>query len=109
MLGKDFRVGAFMPRRSARPLTPFAVRLKTLREAAGLTQQQLARRAGLHLGSLFKIEQGLREPLWDTVCKLADALDVTVTEFVEQPSKVVGSSSDAAPTLKKNRARRKAT
>src|SRR5207302_1985294 len=42
----------FMPRRSEKTLPPFAVKLKAIREACGLTQQQLAEQAGIHLGGL---------------------------------------------------------
>ncbi len=62
-------------------LPPFALRLKALREAAGLTQSQLAERSGLHLGAVFKLEQGKREPSWATVQALCDALGVSSEEF----------------------------
>jgi transcriptional regulator with XRE-family HTH domain len=62
-------------------LPPFAVKLKTLREAAGLTQDQLAQKAGLHLGAIFKLEQGKRQPSWETVQTLTNALGVTCLEF----------------------------
>ncbi|HVS40137.1 MAG TPA: helix-turn-helix transcriptional regulator [Gemmataceae bacterium] len=62
-------------------LPPFAVRLKALREGAGLTQEQLADKAGLHLGAVFKLEQGVREPTWATVQALAHALGVGCAAF----------------------------
>jgi transcriptional regulator with XRE-family HTH domain len=62
-------------------LPPFARRLKVLREGAGLTQSQLAERAGLHLGAVFKLEQGRREPSWATVQALCVALGVSCEEF----------------------------
>jgi transcriptional regulator with XRE-family HTH domain len=62
-------------------LPPFALRLKALREAAGLTQSQLAERSGLHLGAVFKLEQGRREPSWATVQALCDALGVSSEAF----------------------------
>src|SRR5262245_38289983 len=63
----------------------FARRLKELREAAGLTQQQLGERAGMHKLSVAKLEQGLREPSWATVQALADALGVSCEAFREEP------------------------
>ena len=60
------------------PTPPFAGRLKSLRAAAGLTQADLAERAGLHVGAVFKIEQGRREPAWTTVLALAKALGVSL-------------------------------
>jgi putative transcriptional regulator len=75
-----------MPRRGETQAKPaFAVRLKALREAAGLSQAQLAERAGLHLGAIFKLEQGRREPTWATVQTLAKALGVTCLAFADEP------------------------
>ncbi len=62
--------------------TGFAARLRELRIAAGLTQAQLADRAGMHLHGLTKLEQGDREPAWATVLDLARALGVGVGDFV---------------------------
>jgi transcriptional regulator with XRE-family HTH domain len=68
--------------------TGFAARLKALREAKGMSQQQLADAAGLNVGGVTKIEQGQREPGWSTVLKLAAALDVDCTAFTaaEEPA-----------------------
>lgn len=63
-------------------LTGFGVRLKALREAAGLTQQQLATRVNLSLSGIAHIEQGLREPAWGTAIDIAAALGVPCTEFI---------------------------
>jgi transcriptional regulator with XRE-family HTH domain len=43
---------------------------------------QLATRAGMHKLGVAKLEQGLREPTWATVQALANALGVTVLDFV---------------------------
>lgn len=59
----------------------FARRLKQLREAASLTQQQLAERAGLNQYGVAKLEQGVREPGWSTVQALARALSVNCSAF----------------------------
>src|SRR3989442_261540 len=64
----------------------FAGRLKELREAAGLTQGQLADRAGMNQFGVAKLEQGVREPSWATVQALAPALGVAVTAFIEEPA-----------------------
>ncbi len=55
--------------------------LKSLRESAGITQEQLANRSGLHLGAVFKLEQGRREPAWSTVQALCRALGVGCSSF----------------------------
>jgi transcriptional regulator with XRE-family HTH domain len=79
----------------------FGTKLKALRETAGLTQEQLARRTGLHLGAVFKLEQGRRSPTWETVQLLAAALGVTCLEF----STPVALPEEAAPPPKKPRGR----
>jgi transcriptional regulator with XRE-family HTH domain len=70
-----------MPKKPEQP-TGFAGQLKRLREAAGLTQQQLAERAGFHGFTIAKLEQGVQEPTWPTVLALAHALSVAVGAFV---------------------------
>ena len=53
----------------------FAVRLRALREAAGLTQEELASRAGLSPSAVGLLERGLRKrPYPHTVRAPADAL-----------------------------------
>jgi transcriptional regulator with XRE-family HTH domain len=64
----------------------FGVRLRELREQAGLTQQQLANAAGLHRFGIAKLEQGVREPSWATVKALCDALGVDCTAFTQEPA-----------------------
>src|SRR5260370_33221584 len=62
--------------------SPFAARLKSLRASAGMTQQVLASKAGMHKLGVAKLEQGLREPTWATVQALAEALGVEAGVFV---------------------------
>ena len=59
----------------------FGARLKQLREQAGLTQPQLAERAGMNRFGIAKLEQGDREPSWATVRALARALGVRCAAF----------------------------
>jgi transcriptional regulator with XRE-family HTH domain len=64
-------------------------RLKQLRERVGLTQEQLAERAGVPIGTLRGWEYGRREPLLSAAGELAAALGVEVGELlkpVEQPA-----------------------
>jgi DNA-binding XRE family transcriptional regulator len=61
----------------------FAARLKTLRQDAKLTQEQLAEKSGLDVGTIRQLEQGTRRnPLWQTVCALARGLEKDVIVFV---------------------------
>src|SRR5262245_11434708 len=66
--------------------TRFADRLKQLREAAGLTQPELADRASMNRFGVAKLEQGVREPSWATVQALARALGVSVLAFADEES-----------------------
>jgi transcriptional regulator with XRE-family HTH domain len=63
------------------PPSGFGGRLKTLREAAGLTQQQIAERAGCNQFTVAKLEAGRQEPAWPLVRALARALGVTCAAF----------------------------
>jgi transcriptional regulator with XRE-family HTH domain len=61
----------------------FGARLRELREHAGLTQAQLAERAGLHLSAVTRYEHGRREPTLATASLLATALGVPVDELLK--------------------------
>ena len=59
----------------------FGEKLKVLRTAAGLTQEGLARKSGVPLGSIREYEQITRGPLLDNASLLADALGVSLDVF----------------------------
>ena len=68
------------------PTTPgnfhaFADRLRELRVKRGLTQQQLADRAGIAYRSIQYFETGKRAPQFATIEQLANALDVPAGEL----------------------------
>jgi transcriptional regulator with XRE-family HTH domain len=56
-------------------------RLQELRRARGLSQDGLARLAGVPNGTIKNIEQGLRVPRLDTAAKLAKALGASLNEL----------------------------
>jgi transcriptional regulator with XRE-family HTH domain len=64
----------------------FGKRLKELRMEAGMTQEALARAADVSNGTVAKLEhvEGM-DPSWSTVQKLAKALGVEVTAFLQEP------------------------
>jgi transcriptional regulator with XRE-family HTH domain len=64
----------------------FPGRLRELREAAGLTQRDLADKIGVHVDAVARWEQGRREPSWATVLALAEALGVDCTAFTQAPA-----------------------
>jgi transcriptional regulator with XRE-family HTH domain len=54
-------------------------RIKELRESAGMTQQQLAGKAGISLSNLSQIEQGKKDdPRISTLVAIADVLSVSL-------------------------------
>jgi transcriptional regulator with XRE-family HTH domain len=53
-------------------------RIRTARDALGVSQTALAARAGLNLGNLNEIEQGRKKSVYaETIVALADALRVS--------------------------------
>ena len=55
--------------------------IKVWREHRGLTQASLAEAAGLRQGSLSDLERGRRSASFETFCRLADALGVTLDDL----------------------------
>lgn len=62
----------------------FGKRLRTLRTAGGITQEELGRRAGLTQKYLSLVENGRVNPSLDVVHRVADALGVAATAFFSQ-------------------------
>jgi len=52
-----------------------------LRLARGLSQEELAFRAGVHRTYLGSIERGERNPALKNIAAIADALDVSLAEL----------------------------
>lgn len=63
----------------------FGGRLRELREAAGLTQKDVADRAGVKTNTIARLERGEQVPNWPTVVALIQALDVACDEFLKPP------------------------
>jgi transcriptional regulator with XRE-family HTH domain len=61
----------------------FAERLRELRDKAGLSQEALAQKAGMSVGTIRNYEQSVREPLWDSLFQLCRGLGVSCTMFAE--------------------------
>ena len=64
----------------------FGVRLKELRLAAGLTQKQLAQRAGVAATAVGGWETGMSWPGWRNVLALCTALGVDPNAFAQKPT-----------------------
>jgi DNA-binding XRE family transcriptional regulator len=69
-----------MPRVS--PEEQFARNLRRLRHAAGLSQEQLADRTGLHPTEISRLERAAREPRLGTIIRLASGLGVRIEKLV---------------------------
>ena len=68
--------------------TSLGKRIRTPRKLRGLTQEKLAEMAGISFAFVGHIERGTRIPSFETVVKLADALDCSIDEFVGRQYKI---------------------
>lgn len=59
-------------------------KIKKLRQLRGLTQKELAKRAGLSELSIVLYEKGNRRPRVDVIAKIAKALDVSVEYLLSE-------------------------
>jgi len=61
----------------------FAMRLKRLREARGLTQEALAEKIGVSRAYLARLEMGRHDPPLSRLRAIAKALRVKVSRLIE--------------------------
>lgn len=59
----------------------FGNRLRELRKAADLTQEQLSEKAGISIDFIGMMERGIRSPSPETLEKLSEALNVDIATF----------------------------
>jgi len=67
----------------AEPHEVFAANLRRTRERAGISQEELASRCGLHRTEISFLERAQREPRLSTIVKLAKALDVSAGDLLK--------------------------
>jgi len=67
----------------------FGARLREIRQAQDLTQEQLAEKASVSLNFLNLIERGERGPSFDSLERLARALKQPVAELFALPQKKI--------------------
>src|SRR3954462_2436397 len=65
------------------PSERFGENLLRIRQARKLSQENLADRAGIHRTQISLLEGGRRQPLLETLVRLAGALDVPVDTLFE--------------------------
>jgi transcriptional regulator with XRE-family HTH domain len=73
-----------------RTLHALSKRIKDLRLARGISQEELAHRSGLSRTGMGLLETGKRWPRLDTLVSVADGLNISVDELlkgVHKPSK----------------------
>ncbi len=66
------------------PLPPdpaLGLAIKELREARGLTQEELATQAGTTVGTVSRMEAAKSAPAWATVMQIIDAMDVSLPDL----------------------------
>ena len=56
-------------------------KIKQARKKAGLTQEELALKLGVSQAMISAYEKGLRNPKWETIRSIANALGVSVVEI----------------------------
>lgn len=66
--------------------------LRMLREAAGLTQQDLAKLTGLTTATISYAEMGRVDPSLDTIKRLAAALGVQPGALLDEPATAEGAA-----------------
>ena len=68
-------------------------RIKAAREKAGLTQVQLGEKVGVSGVAIMRYENGTREPRYDRLKRISDALGISIYELFD------GSTVDADGTI----------
>lgn len=74
----------------------FARALEARRQAAAISQEELAHRAGLHRTYVSQLERGLKSPSLAAIEALADALGLRPHELVRAAEEAVGTGRPRA-------------
>jgi ribosome-binding protein aMBF1 (putative translation factor) len=75
---QGFKNGNLPPRRKLKPrserLGHLGTAIERTRKRAGMSQEELAERSGLHTTHIGGLERGVRNPTYETLGQIADAL-----------------------------------
>ena len=71
----------------------FSERLRIARERAGLSQSDLAEKAGFQASAISHFETGRRSPSFENLRRLSDALGVTTDYLIGRVSEVAASNT----------------
>ena len=69
-----------------------SLRIKTIRKRRGLTQAQLAEKVGRTGDAISQLERGLSLPSFETLDRLAEALQVPIRDFFDTDRTDEGSA-----------------
>jgi transcriptional regulator with XRE-family HTH domain len=58
--------------------------IRSVREAAGISQEQLALMTGLDRSYVSRLERGIANPSYLALCKVSNALNIRVSQIIEQ-------------------------
>jgi len=75
-------------------------KIRKLRKAQGLSQQQLGQKAGFDYRYIGFIEQARVNPTVKTLEKVAGALDTTVTDLLPSKDEIEANKKGVAPKMK---------
>jgi transcriptional regulator with XRE-family HTH domain len=85
------------------PRVAFGLRLKELRVARGMTQEELADHTGFFRTYMSRLETGAANPTFDALLVLATALNVAPGALFEQPTPSNPKSVRAVPGSSRGR------
>lgn len=74
----------------------FKKNLKYLRESAGLTQPELAKKAGVSKAVISQWENGLREPGMISLLLLADCFEISLDELVGRDGQIIKPKKESS-------------
>lgn len=78
--------GRSEPEDDRREAAAFGLRLRRLRQSAGMTLKELAERAGLAVSTISKIENDRMSPTYDVLLRLAGGLSIDLSSLLEGPA-----------------------
>lgn len=83
-----------------RPFSNLGLNVWSIRELAGMTQKQLAERAGIKQPRIADIERDETNPTLMTISRIAVALGVTASELLAEPDEERLARARAMPVRK---------
>jgi transcriptional regulator with XRE-family HTH domain len=89
------------PRRQVKPRSPehaaLGAAIEELRRAAGLTQEGLAERIGTEFNRIGELERGATDARFSTLLRVAQGLDIELSEIVGRSERIRGENAKGAP------------